>query len=50
MSEPMASLSVSVSSLFVTMTTGIPWSMARMARNSSSPRRPGICSSSSTTP
>src|SRR5436305_8386115 len=46
---PIASRSVASSSLCVTMTTGTPASMARISGSSSRPRRPGICSSSSTT-
>src|SRR6266702_6566921 len=46
---PIASRSVPSSSLWVTMTTAIAGSMARISPSSSRPRRPGICSSSSTT-
>src|SRR6266576_1140562 len=45
----MASRSNPSSSLCVTMTTAMAGSMARISGNRSSPRRPGICSSSSTT-
>jgi len=45
---PIASRSVPSSSLWVTITTGTPASIARISPISSSPRRPGICSSSST--
>src|SRR6266704_1170304 len=46
---PIASRSVPSSSLWVTMTTAIAGSMARISPRSSRPRRPGICSSSSKT-
>jgi len=45
----MASRSVPASSLFVTITIGMAGSIDRISASSSSPRRPGICSSSSTT-
>src|SRR5216117_274887 len=45
----MASRSSASSSLCVTITTAMAGSMARISGNRSRPRRPGICSSSSTT-
>src|SRR6266540_2700456 len=45
----MASRSSASSSLCVTITTAMAGSMARISGSSSRPRRPGICSSSSTT-